>query len=358
MTCGPPFPSRRRLGARPMPGERPYHQAMAKRVTINDVAQAAGVSRQTVTRAINDMGEINEQTKQRVLEACQKLGYRPSRFARNLVVRKKTRAMGYLVASFRNPYFTEIAGDLLNAAAERGWHVVMASTETEDEPNALDMLSGQVDVFIGHFVQNDDALARASGGIPLVMLERPSSRPGMHSVEVDIREGVREAIQALRTKGARRIGMIDSSYSLRASPTYEPSPRRGYFEELVGGESTGMVVVGEESMAGGGRAFAELVATYPDMDAVLAFNDLMAIGAVQASHALGIEVPRQVKICGFDGLTLGEAVHPTLTTVSIDRHALVSSALDIADALAAADFGVLPPMRRTVRPHMLWRESA
>ncbi|GAA3264221.1 LacI family DNA-binding transcriptional regulator [Nonomuraea helvata] len=331
---------------------------MAKRVTINDVAQAAGVSRQTVTRAINDMGEISEQTKQRVLEACQRLGYRPSRFARNLVVRKKTRAMGYLVASFRNPYFTEIAGDLLSTAAERGWHVVMASTETEDEASALDMLSGQVDLFIGHFGQDDGDLVKAGRGLPLVMLERTGCLPGMHSVEVDMREGVREAIEALRGAGARRIGMIDSAYSLRNSPTYVPSPRCGYFAEFAGPESAKRIAFDEESMAGGGQAFAELVRAHPDMDAVLVFNDLMAIGAVQASHALGIDVPGQVRICGIDGLTLGEAVHPTLTTVSIDRHALVTNALDIADALAAADFAELPPMRRTVRPRMLWRESA
>ncbi|MEV4109707.1 LacI family DNA-binding transcriptional regulator [Nonomuraea sp. NPDC049695] len=325
-------------------------------MTINDVARAAGVSRQTVTRAINDMGQISEQTKQRVLDACQRLGYRPSRFARNLVVRKKTRAMGYLVATFRNPYFTEIAGDLLNTAAERGWHVVMASTETEDEASALEMLSGQVDLFIGHFKLDDDDLLAAGRGLPFVMLERTGSLPGMHSVEVDLREGVRAAIEALRGTGARRIGMIDSP--LRDSPTYVPSPRCGYFAEFAGPESAKMVAFGEESMAGGGQAFAELVGAHPDMDAVLVFNDLMAIGAVQASHALGIDVPGQVRICGIDGLTLGEAVHPTLTTVSIDRHALVTNALDIADALAAADFAELPPMRRTVRPRMLWRESA
>ncbi|MGW4791744.1 LacI family DNA-binding transcriptional regulator [Nonomuraea sp. NPDC004297] len=328
---------------------------MAKRVTINDVARAAGVSRQTVTRAINDMGEINEQTKQRVLEACERLGYRPSRFARNLVVRKKSRAMGLLVASFRNPYYTEIAGDLLNSAAERGWHVLMASTETEDEAAALDMLSGQVDLFVGHLWLADDDLARAARGLPVVLLERAGERPGLHSVEVDIREGVRVAVSALRDRGARRIGMIDSAGS---GPRYVPSSRRGYFEEFAGAGSAGMVVAGDESITGGGRAFTDLVGAHPDVDAVLVFNDLMALGAVQASNALGIDVPGRVRICGFDGLTLGEAVHPALTSVSLDRHALVREALDLADVLAEADFGVLPPMRRTVRPRMLWRESA
>ncbi|MEV0618429.1 LacI family DNA-binding transcriptional regulator [Nonomuraea sp. NPDC050404] len=328
---------------------------MAKRVTINDVAQAAGVSRQTVTRAINDMGEINERTKQRVLDACERLGYRPSRFARNLVLRQKSRAMGFLVASFRNPYYTEIAGDLLNTAAERGWHVLMASTEREDEASALEMLSGQVDLFVGHFAQQDDDLVRATRGLPVVMLERTSDRPGLHGVEVDIREGVLEAVRALRGKGARRMGMIDSAGD---GSGYVPSSRRGFFEEFAGPESAGAVVAGDESITGGGRAFTELIGAHPDVDAVLVFNDLMALGAVQASHALGINVPGRVRICGFDGLTLGEAVYPTLTSVSLDRSALVGEALDLAGALAEADFALLPSMRRTVRPRMLWRQSA
>lgn len=146
---------------------------MAKRVTIHDVAALAGVSRQTVSRALNDMDDISSETKKRVLEASAKLGYRPSRFARNLVARQKTRAVGYMVASFRNPYYTEIAGDLLDCAAARGWQVVMASGESEGEAAALRMLASQVDVFVGHFMSPEARLEEARGGIPMVVLEPP-----------------------------------------------------------------------------------------------------------------------------------------------------------------------------------------
>lgn len=89
---------------------------MVKRVTILDVAEEAGVSRQTVTRAMNDMAEINPSTRQRVLEAADRLGYRPSRFARNLVTRHKRFALGLVVASFRNPYYTDMLSARPNAA--------------------------------------------------------------------------------------------------------------------------------------------------------------------------------------------------------------------------------------------------
>ncbi|MEV1170165.1 LacI family DNA-binding transcriptional regulator [Nonomuraea sp. NPDC049784] len=331
---------------------------MAKRVTIHDVAALAGVSRQTVSRALNDMDDISSETKKRVLEASAKLGYRPSRFARNLVARQKTRALGFVVASFRNPYYTEIAGDLLDCAASRGWQVVMASSESEGESAALRMLASQVDVFVGHFMSPETQLEKARGGIPMVVLEPPARMERTHSVELDLRSGIEEAIQALRAKGARSLGMIDSGYSLRSSPIYVPSQRRRDFEELTGPGRPKAVVVGEESITGGSRAFIELMRAHPHLDAVLVFNDLMAIGAVHGAHALGVKVPDQVRILGIDGLSLGEAVHPTLSTISLDRQALAARALDVVDALAAADFADVAPIRHVVRSRLLWRESA
>ncbi|MDX3231781.1 LacI family DNA-binding transcriptional regulator [Streptomyces sp. ME19-01-6] len=331
---------------------------MAKRVTINDVATAAGVSRQTVTRAHNDMGDISEATKRRVLEVSAQLGYRPNRFARNLVGRQRLRAVGLLVGSFSNPYFTEMAGAFLAAAAKRGWQVMMASGESGSETAAVEMLARHVDLFVGHFSLSAEELTEAVQGIPVVLLDDRCSRPGFHSVEIDLRAGIRQAMAALEAKGVRRMGMIDSSYSLRASPTYSPSPRRRFFEEFALEVPEPAIVVGEESMAGGGHAFRALMAEYPDVDGVLVFNDMMAIGAVQAAQALGVEIPGQVRILGVDGLTLGEAVRPTVSTISLDREALVASALDIADALAASNFTNTESLHRTVMPRLLWRESA
>lgn len=329
---------------------------VARRVTIIDVAAEAGVSRQTVTRAMNDMGDISQATRRRVLDAAERLGYRPSRFARNLVTRQKTHALGLVVASFRNPYFTDIAADMLSTAGERGWQLMMAASEA-GELEALELLSSQVDVVVGHFASSDAELLKASPGLPVVRLEAPSATPGVHSVEVDLESGVAEAIAALRAKGARRFGMVDSAHMERTGGAYEPSARRGWFEQAAGDDVTA-VVVGEETISGGGRAFAELVERRPETDAVLMFNDLMALGAVQSAHALGIDVPGKVAIVGIDGLALGEAVDPPLTTIALDRRALASNTLDIVEILADAHFARLDPIRRSVRSGLLWRASA
>ncbi len=329
---------------------------MGSRVTILDVASEAGVSRQTVTRAMNDMADISEATRKRVLEAAERLGYRPSRFARNLVNRQKTHALGLVVASFRNPYYTDIAADMLSGAAKRGWQVMIAAPDGELE-DVLGVLSAQVDVLVGHFGGPEADLREAGRGLPVVNLELVSTLPGVHSVHVDLESGIVEAVGALRERGARRFGMVDSAYTQRFSRAYEPSPRREWFERAAGSQLTG-VVVGEETISGGGQAFAELLRRHPDTDAVLMFNDLMALGAVQNAHALGIDVPGRVRIVGVDGLSLGEAVDPQLTTISLDRQGIASNTLDIAEILAKADFAPIAPIHRSVRTQMLWRGSA
>jgi LacI family transcriptional regulator len=329
---------------------------VAKRVTILDVAAEAGVSRQTVTRAMNDMGDISEATRRKVLAAAERLGYRPSRFARNLVARQKTHAVGLVVASLRNPYYTEIAGDMLEAANERGWQLMMAAS-TGEAAEVLELLSGQVDVVAGHFHGDDEMLREAARGLPLVRLESESLLPGVHSVEIDLRSGVEDAVRELRARGARRFGMVDAAYLTPGPRAYEPTPRRVWFEEAVGDQLTG-IVPGEETISGGGRAFADLLRLYPETDAVLVFNDLMALGAVQSAHVLGVDVPGRVRIIGIDGLALGEAVDPNLTTISLDRQGLASNTLDIVEILAKADFARLDPIHRVVRSKILWRDSA
>lgn len=334
---------------------------MAKRVTILDVAAEVGVSRQTVTRAMNDTGRISEATRQKVLDAAERLGYRPSRFARSLVTREKTPAMGFVVASFRNPYYTDLAASLLEAGADRGWQIMVASTERGMD-EALAMLAPQVDVIVGHLAGTDAHLRRVCGGLPLVRLdaEFPSgsdSAPGVHAVGVDFKTGVEEAVGVLRERGAQTFGMVDSANYQRHFGDGAVSPRRRWFEDAVGDDLTG-VIVGEESISGGGRAFAELMERHPGTDAVLMFNDLMAVGAVQSAHHLGIEVPRHVGIVGVDGLALGEAVEPPLTSIAIDRSEFAGHVMDVVEILAKAEFARIEPLRRRAASRVLWRGSA
>jgi LacI family transcriptional regulator len=331
---------------------------MTRKITINDVAAVAGVSRGAVTRALNDKPDISQETRKRVLEAATRLGYRPSRFARKFAARKKTLAIGFVVASLRTPYYTDLAADMLEEAKSRGWQVIIAATEGVDEEEALELLSDEVDVIVGHISLTPDRIKVAARGLPVVLLEKESDTPGIHSVDLDWRAGVKRAVTALYKRGAKHIGMLDSDYSVRLDGTYHPSARRTYFEQFVREDSRAAVVWGAESFAGGAECFRELMARHPATDAVIAFNDVMAIGAVQGAHGMGIDVPDRVRILGVDGLSLGTAMSPQLSSLAVDRVGMAREALDIVDQLSASQFKEQPAIHRNVTTKLLWRESA
>lgn len=330
-----------------------------QRITIEDVARAAGVSRQTVTRAMNDMAEISPNTRQRVLDAAEALGYRPSRFATNLASRQRSHAIGLVIASFRNPYYTELAAEVLDVATARGWQVVVRSREQGTDQELIATLAGQVDAILGYFVAADQAsLAAAARGVPVVMFERTAAVTGLHSVDLDFERGIDSLLAELRNRGASRFGLIESDTATDPSP-YQPTQRRRAYEKLAGPDSLDSIVMAEESMRGGADGFRRLWSASPGLDAVLVFNDLMAMGAVHGAHTLGVSVPADVRIVGIDGLSLGSVTTPALSTLSIDRVAVAKTAADIVDALLEAP-GAEPreSIVRTVTPQPLWRESA
>jgi LacI family transcriptional regulator len=318
------------------------------RVTIRDVARVAGVSRQTVTRAINEMPEISAKTREHVMETVRALGYRPNRFAIDLS-RQRTHTVGLIVGSLRNPYYAQLADAFVSELRGRGWQVLIGTAE-QDEADAVRAMASQVDAIIGYFLEPQESFAAGARGTPIVQLESRATIAGVHSVELDFRAGIADLVGALRERGARRFAMIDTSAAEGGSP------RRRLFEEAVGGPCA--VVTRPESIAGGVDGFRDLLAGDSSIDTVLAFNDLMAMGAVQGAHLLDIEVPGKVRVAGIDGISLGEAISPTLTTLSLETRVVAFEAA----AILAEVFGGASPasasLSRTVTPLVLWRESA
>jgi LacI family transcriptional regulator len=324
------------------------------RVTIRDVARAAGVSRQTVTRAINDMADISEQTRLRVMQTVEDLGYRPNRFAIDLS-RQRTRAVGLIIGTFRNPYYAQLADAVISEFRSRGWQVVVGTADS-GEADAIRSMAPQVDAIIGYFPYLPESdFASLARGVPIVQLEKRATLPGVHSIELDFEQGMSALVNALRTKGARRFAMIDAANRSTRNDR-AGSPRRQLFEAAVG--SSCPVVTEPESIAGGMNGFRSLVAADPEIDAVLAFNDLMAMGAVQGAHGLGIDVPGRVRIIGIDGISLGEAVSPTLSTLSLETQVVAAEASAIFAEVFASASAPSTSITRTVVPRVVWRESA
>ncbi|UNX54028.1 LacI family transcriptional regulator [Georgenia sp. TF02-10] len=326
---------------------------MSGRVTIKDVAAQAGVSRQTVTRALNGMDEISETTRAKVLEASERLGYRASRFASNLARSDKSRAIGFVVATFRNPFYTELTADLLGAASTRGWQVTVVSHEQASEAETLANVAREVDAIVGYFSLPDDEILQAARGVPVVLLARTPTVPNLWSVDIDFSAGIADLVGQLRQRGSKRFGMLESQ--LRGGP-YVKSGRRAAYETHVDDRSREAVVICEaeyQSVDAGSAGFRRLMAEHPETDTVLAFSDLMAMGALAAAHEEGMQVPGQVRIVGIDGLSLGAVTYPALSTLAIPGDEIASNVADIIEAVLT---GSAPnPPHRLVTPRPLWR---
>lgn len=334
------------------------------RVTINDVARAAGVSRQTVTRAVNDMPRISEETRARVLEACRDLGYRPSRFAANLARTRRTTSVGLVVTSFRNPFFSEFAAGVLAEATARGWHVTVSAHEHESEVALLSRLAPEVDVVVGTLYGPEDAIVEAARGVPVVLVGRAASRPGLASVAFDYDTGLADAVAALRRTGSRRFGFIENH---DPAALVNPSDRRIAFERAVPAHSRDAVALSPSSgaggvgdhgatppMASGAAGFAWLMENHPETDTVLAFSDMLAIGALTAAHQREVDVPGRVRLVGIDGLALGAATWPQLSSLRTLQPGLFAMVADLVDGAIRGTWERMD-RHRVITPEPVWR---
>jgi LacI family transcriptional regulator len=325
---------------------------VVRRVTLRDVAKVAGVSHQTVSRAINGKGEIDPQTQQRVLEVARELRYRPSRFGRGLA-RPDVTSVGVIVPDVVNPFFPEFIAGVLRAADSRDWRVVVTSVENDlaREPELVRSLGQQVDAIIGYLSHTDEELEPYVGGVPLVIVDRGVDSSTYGLVEVDTAAGIRAGLQHLVDRGHRRIAMIDWVSAC------DPVLRRNLFSEVAADRDLPVddswIVIGEQSIAGGDAAFVQLREAHPDVTAVLATNDLVAIGALQAAQRIGVRVPEDCALVGYDGLSIGELVSPPLTTVHLDKRRLGELAIGQVDRLLADE---LPPPA-VLTPHLIIRST-
>ncbi|MBF4591372.1 LacI family DNA-binding transcriptional regulator [Curtobacterium sp. VKM Ac-1395] len=336
----------------PTAGKQP--PTPAGRATIIDVAAAAGVSRQTVTRAMNGMTGISAATKERVLLAAEALDYRPSRFGRGLVT-GGDHQLGLVVDDLRNPYSPELAAAVLGLAADRGWNVMLADVGLASDPSRMVQALGvQTDVVIGYLGLRAPEWIEQLGSVPVVELD-PAGTVTRAAVRIDPTEAIDALADHLVATGVKHPVVLDASTdgapSHRGGLMADALRRRGYLPELVHG--------GEPTAAAGAAATERLLADRRRLDAVLAFNDVTALGVLSACRRAGVDVPGDVRVVGVDGLPLGGLVAPTLTTLAVDLETVAQQALDLALGMLAGDLPRQgPTVQRTVRHRLLVRESA
>ncbi|MDY7543993.1 MULTISPECIES: LacI family DNA-binding transcriptional regulator [unclassified Cryobacterium] len=304
-------------------------------ITILDVARVAGVSRQTVTRALNGLPDISAATRERVIGVARQLNYRPNRAAQGLV-RGRDVTIGFVVDDLRNPFYPELASALSRIASEHGWSVILSDLG-DDEQKArarLESLTHRVDALVLTGCRTntvgllpDDAVRGRALGIPIIMLDGSAADRVDAFVEIDYQAGVRAALDHLTANGRHRIAMIDSSH-IASSRRHS---YREYLHEHDLSWTEGSEFRDDETHQGGVRAATELIRGYPDADAVLVYNDVMAIGALKEFARSGVSVPDDIAVVGTDGLAIGALVTPELTSLSIDKAELAQHAVELVD---------------------------
>ncbi len=312
-----------------------------KRITIEDVARVAGVSRQTVSRAMNDKGEISPDTKERVLKAIQELGYQPNRLAQGMVT-QRTKTVGLVIPDITNLFFPEVARGVQDAGRQHDYNILLCNTDDqpEEEIKVLHSLAAQrVDgIIMIASVADDPALTQfADSYSPIVMLNRFFEHPHVNLIIVDNERGAFLAVEHLITLGHRKIGMLANLNFSRS----QIRRVRGYEEALAHygiAADKSLIVGGTPTLQGGYNALQKLMTVHPQVTAVFTYNDLMGLGAMRAARDLGKRVPEDIAVIGFDNIGMASMSTPSLSSIHVDKYAIGQKAMNrILDMLDRPD---------------------
>jgi len=305
-----------------------------KRVTIEDVARAAGVSRQTVSRAINDLGEISPRTRARVLRIAEEMGYRPSSIARGLATRR-TRTLGLVIPDVANPFFSDVARGAEHEGYAGGYNVFLCNTD-EDPERELAVLRSLEEKRVDGVVLcssrlHDDELRRVvarQSAVVLVnrRLEPARAENGVGIVMLDDVAGGRMATQHLVESGHRAAGFLAGPPASRSGHSRAEGYRAACAAADLSYSPTWMVPCPAD-VDGGHQAARDLLTACPELTALFCYNDLVAVGALRACADLGRQVPDDLALVGFDDIMLAALVTPPLTTCHVPRYELGAQAM-------------------------------
>ncbi|QAV32604.1 LacI family transcriptional regulator [Fervidobacterium changbaicum] len=295
---------------------------MKKFVTIRDVAKAAGVSINTVSRALNNKPDINKETKEKVLKVAKELGYIKDATATSLRY-GLTKVIGVILEDSSNPFYSEVLKAVEMAARRRGFNVIFMNTEKDyelEEEAVRTMLSRRVDGIIIAPTQekSGDIQLLMKASVPFVIL-------GVHFDEIELPEvysndvrGSYLAVSHLIERGRKKIVYLSGFLYKSVARMRLEGYRKALHEHLIPFDQSYVFEV-EEGVENSYRKMIEIIESGLEFDGVFCFNDISAIGAIQALREKGYLVPKDVSVVGYDDIAFAHFIQPRLTTVRIDK---------------------------------------
>lgn len=293
-------------------------------VTIRDVAKAAGVSAATVSRVINNSGYAHEDTRKAVLDAIQKLNYKPNEVARSLYT-QKSKLIGLILPDITNPFFPALARGVEDRLREEGYRLIIGNSDEQLEQE-IDYL----DTFIQHNVVGIIASINEAHSdmlkdlkIPVVMLDRTIE--SLPAVYADQLEGGKLAAEKILELGSKEVTVIRGPVEVR--PVYQRFVSSFQLLKQAGIKIN--VLDSELTFEGASESVKTLFDKYPNTDGILACNDIVAVAAMNEAERKGRSVPADVQIIGFDDISISELVNPGLSTIRQPAYEMGARAAEI-----------------------------
>jgi DNA-binding LacI/PurR family transcriptional regulator len=325
--------------------------------TIYDVAKAAGVTAATVSNVLSGKRPVSEATRERVMKYVQELGYRPNQIARSLI-KQRTKTVGLVIPNIGNPFYAALAKAVERITCTAGFRVFIISTNQDEHVGQKlldDLLSRRVDgiIIVSELLSLTKAVQslNASSPVPLpivICLWEEGELDLVPSVNFDYFAAGRLAAEHLSGLGHRRIAVVTDGLSCDSVSIQKIH----HTARLAGFQATlaqhgypldqSLLGIGGSSLEGGKKTAYRLLQLLEPPTAIFATNDLMAFGVMSAAWELGIQVPHQLSVMGFDDIDLAAYHVPPLTTIIMRASAVAEQALHIVFHLIEGKHVVSP----------------
>jgi LacI family transcriptional regulator len=328
------------------------------KVTEHDIAKMAGVSQTTVSRVLNNYPSVKASTRQKVLSAIKEIGFTPDPIARSMVT-NRTGTIGLIVGDISNPFYAETAKIIIGEARNKGYDVILSDTDYDSDSLQKEikmLLNRRVDGIMIASVNRWDTYAKElyQSGFPVILFNRTTDDPEMHSVNLDNEWGAQIAVKHLVALGHKHISFI--SGPSRYSTFYQR------FEGYKQGLKKHNIPFHQEIVFQGNLIYKEIekfvkniLSMTESPTSFFASSDHMAIFVMDAVARRGLKVPEEISIIGFDDIDISSNPYINLTTISQQKKKMAITALKILLSLIENQDYMEKPIQVKIVPELMIR---
>lgn len=327
------------------------------RPTLKDVADATGVTLATASRALNATYGVHPETRRRVLEVATQLDYKANRFARGLVT-GRSNSIGLIISDIRNSYFAEVARGAEDAAYIAGLDVLLCNSDV-DSSKQMRYINSLIEKRVDGIIMNSAATLTkveqnyiAASGIPIVLLNPAADCPLFSTVCADNERGGRLIAECLLAHGHRNVVHLTGPRNHANLAMREKGFLDGFRQA---GDTDASVVHGLHTMEGGYQMARNRLRAHNKFTAISTANDAVAFGVIKAALEIGVRIPEDVSLAGFDDVELAALVHPPLTTIRQPKYEMGAAAIEMIVKLTNAKHRV--PEHRVLGVELVERAS-